>query len=353
MFTRKFLATAALWPLLCSFSASLAYATPTIVEFDPPGATDTYIPAGSIDKAGDVAGYFDTGGAATQGFLRTKDGSYFIVGGPSNFFTTAAIGPHKTFTGFESAYGFEGFIAKKDGSITPFDAPHVASDGFGTQPTAENDTGSIAGLYGKTGASTVARGFIRDPNGNFATFAAPHAGTGSNQGTYVQALNSEGFAVGWAKDDNNVYRAFERAPDGTLTSIDLPDQGNVAYQGSRAYCINDKGKIGGLYYDTNGKSHGFLRAQSGHTTIIDIPNGFRPLVTGVSKNGTAVGYYYDSNSVFHGFVRLPTGELTTFDAPDAVQQNGGGTFPQSINDDGIIAGFYYDAQAEHAFVRTP
>jgi hypothetical protein len=84
----------------------------------------------------------------------------------------------------------------------------------------------------------------------------------------------------------------------------------------------------------------------------DVPgavNGTFPQA--VNQIGVITGWYGDNvRSGFHGFVRSLLGTLATFDVPNAV----GGTFPSAINDIGVIAGYYNDnvGLGAHGFVRT-
>jgi hypothetical protein len=53
-----------------------------------------------------------------------------------------------------------GFLRRKDGTITKFNAPHAGtSSGQGTFPLTNNPSGAIAGYF--VDASGVAHGFIR------------------------------------------------------------------------------------------------------------------------------------------------------------------------------------------------
>ena len=66
--------------------------------------------------------------------------------------------------------------------------------------------------------------------------------------------------------------------------------------------------------------------------------------------------YYDVNNVSHGFLRSPEGPTTTFEAPgaDTTPNSYNGTFPVSINDLGVITGYYWDANnVSHGFLLLP
>jgi hypothetical protein len=86
-----------------------------------------------------------------------------------------------------------------------------------------------------------------------------------------------------------------------------------------------------------------LRAAGGVFATFDAPgavNGTIP--ASINPNGTIAGYFYDANFVDHGFVRTPGGGVATFN----------GTQANAINAQGAIAGTYFDANfGLHGFVR--
>jgi len=59
--------------------------------------------------------------------------------------------------------------------------------------------------------------------------------------------------------------------------------------------------------------------------------------------------------VWHGYVRSAEGKVTSFDAPGADTVDiGSGTFPVSINDQGVIAGFFFDTSGvSHGYLLFP
>jgi hypothetical protein len=75
----------------------------------------------------------------------------------------------------------------------------------------------------------------------------------------------------------------------------------------------------------------------------------------LNQDGEISGYYGDYTGVVHGFVRFRDGSFATFEAPNASINGGLGTFPQSINRNGEIAGYYYAAPtgALHGFLLQP
>lgn len=73
----------------------------------------------------------------------------------------------------------------------------------------------------------------------------------------------------------------------------------------------------------------------------------------VNNWGAITGSYVNVNDVFHGFLRSPDGKFITFEAPGADTTPGSynGTNPNAINDLGIIAGNFSDANGfSHGFL---
>jgi hypothetical protein len=76
----------------------------------------------------------------------------------------------------------------------------------------------------------------------------------------------------------------------------------------------------------------------------------------INNFGAITGYYLDANNVFHGFLRSPEGKFTTFEAPgaDTTANDYNGTFPYTINDQGVITGYYIDVNnVSHGFLLLP
>jgi len=80
----------------------------------------------------------------------------------------------------------------------------------------------------------------------------------------------------------------------------------------------------------------------------------------INQEGAITGYFVDGNNVAHGFLRSPDGPITTFDAAGAGTGFGQGTAPLSINPNGAISGYYVSAftlpppsNLNHGFLRDP
>jgi hypothetical protein len=174
--------------------------TPTFTTFGVSGASGTY--PRSINRAGGIAGQYDTKGAVngsfTHGFVRAADGSIASFDAPGGIHTigtsTQAINAGGTVTGY---YEYE--VSQEDGGVVP-----------------------------------LAYGFVRAVDGSFTTFSAPGAGTGgypANQGTYPLSINAAGTITGYYIDANGVSHGFTRTGRGTLTSFDAPEGGSGTNSG--------------------------------------------------------------------------------------------------------------------------
>jgi hypothetical protein len=74
----------------------------------------------------------------------------------------------------------------------------------------------------------------------------------------------------------------------------------------------------------------------------------------INDRGVIVGYYTDEHIVPHAFIRTSDGRFTTFDAPGAGLGHhlNEGTVAYAVNDDDTVAGLFEDADlVYHGFVR--
>ena len=76
----------------------------------------------------------------------------------------------------------------------------------------------------------------------------------------------------------------------------------------------------------------------------------------INPQGTVVGSLHDDNNVFHGFqcvAGCAAGTFTEYNAPGAGTGANQGTITFSINQFGVIAGYYIDANnVAHGFVTS-
>src|SRR5271169_514439 len=114
-----------------------------------------------------------------------------------------------------------------------------------TIPIGINSSGEIVGFYADTNGT---HGFLRAPDGTFATFDAP--GAFASYGTYGEGINSEGAITGTFYDAATVSHGFLRARDGKLSTFDAPGAGTVppdelpnAFPGTFSTAINFFGEV--------------------------------------------------------------------------------------------------------------
>ena len=212
----------------------------------------------------------------------------------------------------------------------------------------------------------MVRAFLRRPDGTFETWRGPGA-----QATGAYNINIFGTVVGHDRNNNSVGHGFVRSPQGKLATFDIPGAGNDNGQGTGcpgcSVGLNIFGASAGYYADSNSLQHIYLRSFAGQATTFNTPgdaslgaNCFSDCPLGLNDWGAITGVYFDANGVGHGFLRTPDGEVGSFDAPGAANVTPQapwywmGTLPYSINDEGVITGYYIDANnVSHGFLRTP
>ena len=246
-----------------------------------------------------------------------------------------------------------------ESSITVFDVP---GNVVGTEPTAINEGGAIAGYYWDENG--VFHGFTRTPGGHLTTFDAPGAGTALPwTGTFPMAINQAGEVTGQVTDDDYVTHGFIRTPGGHFVTFDAPGAGGPG-QGTAPAAINLSGEVAGWYIDAGNVNHGFVRAPDGTITVFDVPGAgtgegqgtSTAMISTITLDGSVTGTYSDDSGLYHGWLRKGDGTITTFDAPGAGTDGsqGQGTVPNVINELGEIGGAYVDAaNVQHPFLRAP
>jgi hypothetical protein len=356
-----------------------------IITFDVPASEGNGTFPVGVTLQGTVAGYYYDDYYVAHGFLRRPNGTFttFDIPGagtvPNDFNGTFPNGINLsgTVAGYynDSNLVSHCFLRTPGGKITTFDVPGAdinPADAAGSIITGISPLGVVAGYYVDT--NFVAHGFLRSSDGKFASFDAPGSGA---SGTFpVSPVNVEGAVAGLYTDPNFLYHAFVRNPDGTFSTWVAPSSCDTSFQttacgGTAAFNINAGGKTLGSYTDNSGNfvHHGLLRDRDGKFTTITAPGAgtgveqgtglnffFFATIPGLNDSGAVTATYLDANDVFHGFVRSPEGTFTNFDAPGADLTPGdfNGTVPVSINELGVITGFYSDSNyVGHGFVRIP
>jgi len=249
---------------------------------------------------------------------------------------------------FDSQTNGHGFLRDRAGNITTFDVPG-ASSGYwqGTFAWAINDAGTVVGSYTTT-SSTSFQGFLRDAAGNFTTFDIP--GQTINRDTQgPSGINNIGQIVGIA-EGNPGENGFLGVADGTF-SVFTPDAGYTEY-----ISINFFGRVAGTYADATARAlHGFSRDVFGNITTFDVPGaiqteaGAGTWANSLNERGVIAGSWVDTNFVGHGYVRSSSGAITSFDVPGAASTGGA-----AINSSGTIVGDWYASSSRavfHGFIR--
>lgn len=280
----------------------------------------------------------------------------------------AAINSSGIVTGsfFDSSFGCHGFVRHADGAYVIFDTP-PGQHGVSTCPqTASiNRAGVVTGVerdgsFGcanwpdTAGGCGGSHGFIRRHDGTLIVFDGLIDPRRVNPGTDPIGINSHGVIVGryWSADQSSSSTSFMRKADGTFITFDAPGTNNQATPS--AVGINSEGAIVGNFSSSNFFPHGYLRAPDGTFTIIDAPgavNGTR--IVGISSKGVLAGMFWDANAN-HGYTRAPDGTFTFFDVPGACA---GCIRVVCLNDRGTVAGTFLAPAgggffAQHGFLRT-
>jgi hypothetical protein len=338
------------------------------LSFALPGALGTY--PMSINASMVVTGYYYVSPTMTRGFLRDADGAittFDVMGGI--WTEPESINAAGDIAGFyEVVPGVpHGFMRYADGRIVNFDPPDSLTF-FGplAQTVTINDFREIAGSYGVD----VPEGFTRSPAGAFTALIFAQ---GALYGTVVTDLNASGTVVGYYSVDGNIASLISN-PDGFSTSFVLPIEAgdNDGTWATVAESLNADGVIAGEYSVCSypcATTHagGFVRSPQGVFTLFNPPGpivtslvphqvlGGVPLTTphrlSINQAGTITGSYIDAEGAQHGFTRNPYGTITSFDPPRGKQ-----TTATSINDSGLIAGYYFydwNTQIAQGFLRLP
>jgi uncharacterized membrane protein len=158
-------------------------------------------------------------------------------------------------------------------------------------------------------------------------------------------VNSHGqIAITYARADGVIRMAVWQR--GLLTY--LPEIPGIQYGGNG---FNNRGQIAGNAFYPDGSVHGFI-GNSQHYEIFDDPdtNAVITIPTKINDAGIVVGAYEATfdilNTQTHAFLK-DGNQLTSLDLPGT-----DGTAAQSINNRGVIVGYYLLGVNTHGFVRT-
>lgn len=179
----------------------------------------------------------------------------------------------------------------------------------------------------------------------FVAINHPGAGTGPLQGTFPQGTNNRTI-IGYYID--SAGRTFGwRLEDGRFTDINDPLADSSA-GGTLPVGLSANGReVVGTYVDTAGVFHGFL-LRGGRYTTLDVPFAGFPYTfpQGVDDAGLISGGYADTSFNFHGFT-LWHGQYTAVNYPGATAT---GTALVSMNNHGTVAAVWDEGSAMHGFL---
>ena len=168
--------------------------------------------------------------------------------------------------------------------------------------------------------------------------------------TFAVAINPAGQVTGDYDTADHTGHGFLRETDGTIVTFDVPGAAIGSSLGTWPRAINPTGQIAGYYDDTTTQSagcnghcltrHAFLRQRNGTFITFDVPgagsgNGQGTFPESINPSGEIAGEYIDVNGNLHGFLRQPDGTIITFDPNGSTL-----TSPSGINSAGEITGFY-------------
>jgi hypothetical protein len=219
--------------------------------------------------------------------------------------------------------------------------------GFQTEVTGINDNNFITGGYFyNSGGTSYEDGFVGTLNGQYTKFFHP-----ARDVTVGIGIDNDGNVTGVSRsylDGLACGNALVRSADGTIK--DVTKHGEVF--DSQALGITRRGTFVGwaCAFSPQIVIHGFLGKGTKYKADIVLPfNTDRTAPDGINRDGTIVGSFKDKNlqNRFRGFV-LSGDTATAFDYPDGAAVS---TFFDAINDKGLVAGDWYDADFKfHPFL---
>jgi hypothetical protein len=178
---------------------------------------------------------------------RPASGQTYIIFMIDNVSTYgSAINAGGAVTGDAVGDFFTGYVRAADGTITTF-APTLT-----TISTAINRRGAVAGFYQDNNDNND-HGFMRTPRGNIITFDPA-----GSAGTNPTAMNAHGDIAGYYADASGHAHGLLRLADGTITSFDVKNA-----QFTQAFGMNRNDAIVGYFFNEYGeRATGLCRSAS-------------------------------------------------------------------------------------------
>jgi hypothetical protein len=170
-----------------------------------------------------------------------------------------------------------------------------------------NTAGDISGNYLDSNGLEI--GFILQ-DGQFQKVQAPISNACSTDVWMVQDNGRTAIGDLCKNTDNTLYGYIRSQPGSNFQLISFLTTGSFPCTSPRY--INERGDIAGIYVVANsedecyggGTLRGFLLRQ-GKYIAIDVPGATDTAVTTVNDDGVIVGFYYDQQGVSHGFRGIP------------------------------------------------
>jgi hypothetical protein len=205
--------------------------------------------------------------------------------------------------------------------------------------------GTIAGFYTPIGSERE-QSFVISPTGTYRFYQIPFG-----QSTQVSAVNNVGSTTGYYFSQVGAHE-YAMAGNGKVDYFD-PPRARATFTSPGG--INDFDELTGVHTDSNSVDHGFVANLFGTMTLFDVPEATSTGGVSINDTGVVAGFYFSTaNLAHHAFVRDQAGNITPFDAPGAGTGNVQGTFAEGINSAGQIAGYYADSSTIlHGFLRSP
>jgi hypothetical protein len=319
-------------------------------SIDYPGAVSTLV--SSVDNNGDLAGLYSDS-AGKKHILALINGSLIAIpcaealGLPIIVSQSGAV--YVYYSGNpagEAEYAYDAETQACKGTQYKGLPTEVSGANVKWGTVGNGKSGTTPARY-STGfpPSLQAAGYLRKPGGKFVTIDVPDA----QYGVHPMGLNNKNVVTG----DYDGVGGFVW-PLSTLTATEFACSGE---QYTLPAAINDKGVITGeCGGNLAGDKHGFVRDVPGNITKFDPTGSYDTVPKSINVKGVITGSWgennYPNGLKYRGFIRSKTGSIKAFDYPHA-SGTPFGTYPLSINDNGVIVGYYVENGVTHGFERDP
>lgn len=320
----------------CLLISSLqSFATPryTIkaIGAPPAGQSSTAL---SINKYGDVCGYYEASGSVCQAFVYVN-GEMTAIDKPTNITSMKATGINDSrqvaMWGTYSPYGWRSYVWEQGSGLT-----QIGTTSSYVTTEEINNSGQVTGSFQKLDYTTNA--YISD----------------QNTWTYIPGTTTYPITTGFSINDKGQVAGYYYGPQGNVNSIpffwdgtqriDLPTY-TSGY--NIAWALNENGQIAGHCKLANGLNHAVLW-QNGLVTDLDTLNPTRnSYAYGINNFGQVVGFGTGGGQLWENGNMLNLNSL--------VDSNSGWNIgvAYDINDAGMIVGAgTYNGQYQ-AFLMTP